>query len=1214
MPSPLRAALLRAAWITWVVMVLLATAARAGDKVVLQLKWEHEFQFAGFYAALWQGYYADAGLEVDIRSAVRPDHSLIDPQQELLAGRVDFAIGGLDILIGRDRGYPLVVLAPIFQKSPGAVFALENRPLTSPAKLAPLRIAQAPGDYINNEVMSLLQAEGIDPRSVRFIDAPLTMETLLNGRADALITYTISAKTAARERGLKLNTLRPGDYGIVFYGDTLYTHQRLVDRDPELVQRFVKASLDGWLYALEHRQEIADRISRELPRVVVSYTDVQAYNREFAKDIDNYLLFPIVPIGNNNPHRWEKMHQLLFDIGVVKNPYDGDHLFFNPGIKQQWLYTWLVLAAALVVLALVLLEAAMRSGWKLWLGPMLAVLMVLGLTALAENYARAEYRQDLRFFTLQQLGTIRARMEGIINSSTAALEGMATYVTLNPDFTGEEFDRLCAELLAKNPLLSSIAVAPDLVVQRVYPLARNEAVVGLDYRTNLAQRDAALRVRDRGKAVIAGPARLLQGGSGLIIRAPVFLPGQPGQRVFWGLLSTPMYLEKFLASAGLYDPELGVKIALRGRDALGASGDLFFGDPNIIAQNPVTQQIPLGDGSWQIAAIPANGWDQAPANIWMIRAGGLLIAALIGLSLFFRSRQLAAQRRTELELRRRDALLQNVGKIANVGGWEYDLKHQRISWSEQIYHIHERPQADGAVAPDQYHRYLAEWDEKRMTQVLTELVASGGSVEQEWLIVTERGNRRWIRCLADAIAEHGEVVRLVGTMQDITEKKQVEETIRYQANYDGPTGLPNRNLFGDRLLQSIHQARRSCGRFALLFIDLDNFKTINDSLGHLVGDRLLYEVAQRLGNCVRGSDTVARRGGDEFTVIANDIRDYSEATRVADKILQVLAQPYRIDSHLIHSSASIGITIYPDDAEDEQALVKNADQAMYAAKDAGRGTARYFTREMQLEADQKHRLHTELIGALESSQLAVCYQPIVELDSGAIAKCEALVRWRHAELGEVPPASFIPLAEETGLIHQLGEFVLATACRDLAELNRRLPRRIGVAINKSTREFQYESRNYQSWTDAIAATGLGGQLTVEITESLLLQDHGQTLTQLRALKAQGVRIAIDDFGTGYSALSYLRRFPVDLLKIDKSFVRDIAVDREARTLIEAIIAMAHNLGIDVVAEGVETAAQAAVLRAARCRYAQGYYFSQPLPFAELLALCENPPSEDWRRS
>ncbi len=454
--------------------------------------------------------------------------------------------------------------------------------------------------------------------------------------------------------------------------------------------------------------------------------------------------------------------------------------------------------------------------------------------------------------------------------------------------------------------------------------------------------------------------------------------------------------------------------------------------------------------------------------------------------------------------------------------------------------------------------------------------------------------------------EKGEVYRRVALFSDLAKKKEYEKLIWQQANCDPLTGLLNRRMFHERLEQEIPRAHRHGAAMALLFLDLDLFKEVNDTLGHAAGDLLLQAAAQRLRACVRQPDDVARLGGDEFAVIVGELQGAGDATRIADEILRKLGEPFQLEAETVFISASVGITLYPDDALTVEALLKNADQAMYAAKSQGRGRFHFFTPSMQEAAQARMRLATDLRGALAGEQFRVVYQPIVELASGGIYKVEALIRWHHPERGLINPADFIPIAEQTGMITDIGDWMFRQAARQVRRLRAEHDPRFQISVNTSPVQFRDDDDAHERWSAYLRELDLPGRsVTVEITEGLLLEAGAAVTGRLAAIRNAGIQIALDDFGTGYSSLSYLKKFAIDYIKIDQSFVRNLAAGSDDLVLCKAIIVMAHALGLKVVAEGVETREQRELLAAAGCDYGQGYLFSTPLPAAELEALLDH---------
>jgi diguanylate cyclase (GGDEF)-like protein/PAS domain S-box-containing protein len=442
----------------------------------------------------------------------------------------------------------------------------------------------------------------------------------------------------------------------------------------------------------------------------------------------------------------------------------------------------------------------------------------------------------------------------------------------------------------------------------------------------------------------------------------------------------------------------------------------------------------------------------------------------------------------------------------------------------------------------------------------------------------------------------GKISHFLVLEEDITLEKEFKTRLAKKTNYDELTGLPNRTMAIDRLSNAIELAKREKHAVAVMYIDLDQFKTVNDSLGHAVGDRLVIEASKRLIDAVRKSDTVARIGGDEFLIILPVLDAVTQLSNVAQKVLESFSKPFHLNGHELHVTASIGLTTYPSDGITAEVLLRNADAAMFKAKETTRNTFCFYTNEMNEQAVKRMKMEYHLRHALERNELYIEYQPLIELNSGKPKGVEALVRWKSGELGRIGPMDFIPLAEDIGVINQIGEWVLKEACKQTAKWNQKLDElsRLSIAVNVSSRQFK-DGNLLEVVKKALEESQLQAQyLELEITENLLLDDDNKTLSILKQLHGLGVRLSVDDFGTGYSSLSYLKKFPVDTLKIDSSFVQDIASDVEDEALTKAIIAMAHSLGLIVVGEGVETKEQLDFLKKEGCDVVQGYYFSRPV--------------------
>jgi diguanylate cyclase (GGDEF)-like protein/PAS domain S-box-containing protein len=528
------------------------------------------------------------------------------------------------------------------------------------------------------------------------------------------------------------------------------------------------------------------------------------------------------------------------------------------------------------------------------------------------------------------------------------------------------------------------------------------------------------------------------------------------------------------------------------------------------------------------------------------------------------------------------------------------------SGAADIFHLPAgRIEADCRVLWDVVHPD----DRTHLLRAMQHCSAAMQSAHVEFRTLGQDGEEHWREIAAKpARLDNGDVL-WHGFVSDISERKRTERTIREfnvlldrRAHYDALTGLPNRVLFRERLEHAIHFAQETGGKFALLFIDLDEFKAINDLLGHGAGDSLLVQAARRIESCLRASDTVARLGGDEFTVILAAAPDSAHVEAVAHKILAVLAQPFRLDTEHVTISGSIGITIHPDDGSLPEDLMRYADQAMYLAKSSGKNQVRFFETAMHTAAISRLKIIADLREALALDQFELFFQPVLDIARNRIEKAEALLRWHRPGYGMVMPGDFIHIAEETGLIHELGNWIFTQAAHWSQYLSSELGTPFQVSFNKSPLQFQNRGHG-MNWIEYLERMGIRkDQVSVEITEGVLLNPSDAVYAKLNELQDGGVEVSIDDFGTGYSSMSYLKRLHIDYLKIDQSFIAEMLSDAAAATITETIIVMAHKLGLRVIAEGVETAAQLAWLREHGCDFAQGYLIAHPLPLAELRAM------------
>lgn len=571
------------------------------------------------------------------------------------------------------------------------------------------------------------------------------------------------------------------------------------------------------------------------------------------------------------------------------------------------------------------------------------------------------------------------------------------------------------------------------------------------------------------------------------------------------------------------------------------------------------------------------------------------------------ARRIEERRIKELAEQRHRAVV----KGTNDGLFEWNLKNNQVDYSERWKQIVGYPADADLRKPDDWFNQVESSDLAQLEADLAMCLAGQTeALRNQHRLITATGDIRWALCRAELVHdEDGEPIRLIGSISDTTEFKMAEDKLRHAAETDKLTGLPNRATLHARLTQAIrrHKLTGFRRRFALMFLDFDRFKAINDSLGHDAGDQLLIQIAERLNDQVRATDTAARIGGDEFILLIEEVADFEKVVQIAERLLKVFAKPFIIDGNEVTSTASIGIVDGNLGYEDAEAVIRDADSAMYHAKSLGKARYTIFDQDMQDESLKRLVLERELRQAIGTNQIFMAYQPIISVAEGHVIGFEALVRWKHPEMGIIRPDQFIDIAEETGLIVPLGRWILEESCRELQDIRRAIPGfEFTMNINLSKRQL-VQADVVTMLRDVVSAAGIEPSwIKLEITESVIMDGRAPVTPVLEEMRRLGFQLAMDDFGTGHSSLSCLHQFPIDVLKIDRSFIQSLDQHIEFAAVIQAIVTLAHTLGLSVVAEGIETMEQLAVLQALDCDHLQGYLFARPLPVNEAIDFVTTP--------
>ena len=846
----------------------------------------------------------------------------------------------------------------------------------------------------------------------------------------------------------------------------------------------------------------------------------------------------------------------------------------------------------LVVAGLVFLLSAAAAAILLWQ---------------AQNNWRVAEREQASRLALSHSLVLQRNVERMV-SSNYALAAMVR----QGNGSIANFDAAAGQLLLTNQRLLALSISPGGVVQSVVPRQGNEKLLGFDQFNDPGQRNEAIFTRDTGRLTLAGPIKLAQGGLGVVSRLPVFLEDAPGQRWFWGFTNVAIRLADLLNGVALSDlPARGYNYELWRLQADSAKKQVIAASSPVPLVQPVRQSLEVPNGAWNLDIAPLGGWHD-PAWFGM----GVAAAVVASLLLAWLARLLVEQRQYKAGL---EALV--VERTAEISAAQDQLKSTLDAIRDPIFELGldgryyqcSAPVDNLLVAPG--HTLIGKTVSEMLPPAAAQVVMAalrlaheqGHAQGQQYSLELSQGTCWFELSVARKAVDAGSEPRFVVMSRDITERKSAEQEVRRLAFYDPLTRLPNRRLLQDRLEHALMATARSHHHGALLLIDLDNFKALNDTVGHDKGDIMLQQVAWRLTSCVRECDTVARLGGDEFVLMIDDVGPtladaVAHARTVAEKIVQVLAHPYDIAGREHRSSSSIGVALFgADSGVTADETFKRADVAMYQAKAAGRNTLRFFDPEMQAAVEARAALEGDVRQGLAKHEFQLHYQPQVG-PGGRIVGAEALMRWTHPKRGAVPPGEFIPVAEQSGLILHLGQWVLQTGCAQLARWAVEPHTAVlTLAVNVSVHQFRQPDFVDQVLS-ALRGSGADARhLKLELTESMFAYDLEDIITKMTALKTQGVGFSLDDFGTGYSSLSYLKRLPLDQLKIDQSFVRDVLTDPNDAAIARTIVALGHSLGLEVIAEGVETVGQRAFLAAHGCDFYQGYLVSRPLPVEQFEA-------------
>ena len=869
----------------------------------------------------------------------------------------------------------------------------------------------------------------------------------------------------------------------------------------------------------------------------------------------------------------------------------------------------------------------------------LALVVISAAWVFAEYQNRKVFEQSLRTEVLGNISLIRARLEGHVNSNIQLVRGLIATVVAEPGMDQRRFQALSTTLVQKRSHIRNIAGAPEYVVSLMYPMQGNERAIGLNYMTSPAQRESVLRARNTGELVLAGPLQLVQGGTGLVGRFPVFIPGEHGEPEFWGIISAVVDVDQLYEDSGLLDQDLPIDIAIAGADGLGAAGNIFFGSRDVYANDPVTVDVVLPTGSWQLAAVPKGGWTTMPPNTWPLRLLMLLAAAVILVPIILSGRLIEERQRNISALKMRESELERVSRrlglaldTSKVAVWEINIGEEGEYWDSRMKEIYDYPVSDRPRSSQDWERRVHPDDRERASRDLVEVLLSRGSYASQYRIVLDDGEIRHIRALGTVYDNPGAHPKLVSVNWDVTadvslheelkrvntltearnaELESTKARIEHNALHDSLTGLPNRRYLDETLAEHALQFQSNGEKAALLQIDLDRFKQINDTLGHNAGDAMLVHAAQVLKSTADPNDFVARVGGDEFVIVRRWTGSDSDISvdalsLLADRVIERMQQPFSYQGHECRVGVSIGIAT--DLLADPLRLLVNADIALYRAKDLGRNRHQFFNDALQAEIVATKRVADDILSGLEGNQFVAFYQPQFDAETLEVIGVEALARWNHPVDGLLAPNAFMRIAEELNVVSAIDRLILEQAIADIQSWED-----IGLAIPKASVNVSSRRLRDDKLIQSLKRMRIRqGSIAFELVESIFLDDSDEVLTwNVDHIKELGIDIEIDDFGTGYASIVSLMKLKPKRLKIDRQLILPMVNSPGQRQLVGSIIDIGHSLGIEVLAEGVETMEHARLLRQLGCDALQGYAFARPMSSDDLMSFVKE---RQWRQA
>ena len=1146
---------------------LLAELAQPVEQVSLQLKWLHSFQFAGYYAAKEKGFYAEENLDVTIRERI-PGISNIE---QVLKDESQYGVADTGLLEQRLVGKPVVVLASIFQHNPLAYLTLKESGIVSPYELKGKRVME--DSYDNAPLLAMLYETGISADDFSHLSNSFNPDDLINGKTDAMVSYLTDQVDYYKKKGIEINIIDPRNYGVDFLGDNLFTTEQEINRHPDRVRRFLRASLKGWDYALKHQDELIRIIlSKYNPGNRLSADHLRFEAQETVK----MILPEAVPIGRTDIKRFQRIADTYRQLGLttsidhlegfVYRQTKSDSLDFTPK-ERAWLQAHPVIRVGI--------------DWDFapyeWID---AQGNYVGLSA--EYIALIE----------QRLGV---KLDIVKDKSWAEILEMAQHGELD--------------------MLANANKTPE----REHYLIFTEAYLNTP----------AIIISDSGNGFIGTLDRLR--GKRVTLEKGYFMQellmhDHPEIRL---VIAENIHDALNMVSSGRADAYIGdaastnYAIQKEGMLNLSFSGETNYESYHSMAATRANPEL-ASLLAKSLAGIPQPEKD-AIQNRWMslkyepgvkteaallYSAGTLSLLAFIVVWNMRLRREIGKRKKVEEEQRMAASVFESTQEgilitdakrniidmnpaFSNITGYSRDevlgkkpslLKsglHDSRFYEKMWHTINQQGYWRGEV-----------WNRKK-----------GGEIFAEWLTIS---------AVAD---QQGKITHYIGTSSDITQLKEQERKLELMAHYDPLTGVPNRILLADHMHLAFAQTKRDNCLMAVGYLDLDGFKPVNDKMGHEAGDQLLIEIALRIKNSLREGDTLARLGGDEFVFLLLGLQKVEDCETTLHRLLEVISRPVTLKNQAVSVSASIGISIFPEDNTDPDTLLRHADQAMYQAKQEGKNCFHIYN----LELDRQLHSHRETLNrieqALENEEFELFFQPKVDMQQGVVLGAEALIRWRHPERGLIMPGDFLPLLENHDIVTRLDAWVIDKALEHMHNWQC-LGLQLQISVNITARSLQSDDFVLQLYYAFERHPSIKpADFELEILETQSLIDLSLTSQVIKDCQTLGVQFALDDFGTGYSSLSYLKHLPAETLKIDQTFVRNMLDDEDDLAIVQGVIGLAESFHREVIAEGVESIEHGIALLHMGCSHAQGYGIAKPMPASDLAAWVQTwEAPEEWKIS